>query len=109
VIDLTPDYISAGEEGEERINIEVVQIWIDPNHPDCHRDPALRTYLAKLSERGIVSLIRLNDRDAFSLLPPALSPDSQCHEVHSCTQEKQHTAAETAAALGGEFHMKVTL
>jgi hypothetical protein len=31
------------------------------------------------------------------------------HEVRSATREKTHTVAETAAALGGDFRMTVTL
>jgi hypothetical protein len=110
VIDLVPDYITARDgEGAEPLHIEVVQVWIDPDYPDAHRDPALRSYLAKLGERGCAALIRYDAMDAFTLLPPAMAGDGQWHEVRSAMREKTHTAAEKAAALGGDFKVTVSV
>jgi hypothetical protein len=108
VFDLVPDYITATEDGE-RQNIEVVQVWVDPDYPDAHRDPALREYLAKLGERGIMALIRYSAMDGFTLVPPAMMQDRQWHESHTGMKETEHTAADRAAVLGANFHMKLTL
>ena len=101
VLDIVPDFITVREgEDEEWRYIEVVQVWIDPDSPDAHRDPALREYLAKLGERGCAALIRYSATEAFTLFPPALSNDGQWHEVRGSIREKAHTAAEKLAALG---------
>ena len=110
MLDLVPDFITVTDgEGAEPRRIEVVQVWIDPNYPDAHRDPALRAYLAQLGERGCAALIRYNALDGFLLFPPALAGDGQWHEVRSATREKKHTVAETAAPLGGDVRMTVTV
>jgi hypothetical protein len=108
-IDLVPDYITVSEPGGKPTNVEVVQIWIDPDYPEAHRDPALREYLMKLGERGCAALIRYNEMDAFTLFPPTMMQDRQWHEARNAMHEKAHSAADKAAALGGHLHMKVSL
>jgi hypothetical protein len=102
VIDLVPDFITTrnNETGEVR-HVQCVQIWVDPNHPDSHRDPALRAYVERRAKDGIVALIRYSNRDGFVLIPPRLASDGQWHEVTTALRDKEHTAAQVVAALGG--------
>jgi hypothetical protein len=39
VIDITPDYVTHVDRAGERRDIEVVQMWIDPDYQDAHHDP----------------------------------------------------------------------
>jgi hypothetical protein len=98
VIDIMPDFVTIEDnETGARINMPVVQIWIDPNHPDAHRDPALRAYL---EARPTAALIRSNSHDAFLLVPPALAGDGKWHETESRrAPRKQHSAAEISKVL----------
>ena len=71
VIDIMPDFVTLDfSDGTPKTSLEVVQIWIDPKYPDAHRDPDLREWLLELGERGIVGLIRYNDKDATTIFPP---------------------------------------
>lgn len=75
VIDVMPDYISLRDNTTgELINIQVVQIWVDPRHRDAHRDAALRRWLQRRAEQGIAALIRFNSRDAVALFAPPSTP-----------------------------------
>lgn len=75
----------------------VIQIWVDPNRPDAHRDPALRAYLVLMGERlRLVSIVRWahpggqEGRDAMVIVPPCLSNDSEWIEKRSqMISEKQ--------------------
>jgi hypothetical protein len=97
VIDILPDFITlVDNETGEKINQPVVQVWLDPNHPDAHRDPALRAYLDAIPS---AALIRLNSKDAFTLFPPRIASDGQWHEIRSGTLEKQHSAAAVRKVL----------
>lgn len=68
VIDTVPDTITA-EEGGRRWQMQVAVVWIDPAHPDAHRDPALRKWL---EERNVPMLVRNGNRSATFVAPPAL-------------------------------------
>ncbi|THK37634.1 hypothetical protein EHS39_13430 [Ensifer sp. MPMI2T] len=81
VVDPLPDFIVIQTEGQPDQRVNVVQVWLHPAHPDAHRDPGLRAYLALRGARdGFAALIRLNESDGWVLFPPALSPDGQWHE-----------------------------
>lgn len=103
VIDIMPDFITATFEDAPDQRLPVLQIWIDPQHPDAHRDPALRAYIAKRCEQegGMAALIRYDSSRAFVLFPPAISSDGQWHEIHTGVADREHTAAEINAALTG--------
>lgn len=103
VIDIMPDFITAVPQGQTPIRLPVIQVWIDPNFPDAHRDPALRAYIEKRCEQegGLAAIIRYDSAKAFVLFPPAISSDGQWHEEHSGQLVEAHTAAEIAAALSG--------
>lgn len=48
VIDVMPDFVRVGPDSQA---VPVVQVWIDPDYPDAHRDPRLRAYLARRGTR----------------------------------------------------------
>ena len=102
VIDLVPDFVTLRDDktGGEAQHIQVVQIWVDPKHPDAHRDPALRAYLERRAKENIIGLVRWSDTEAIALFPPELSADRQWHEQGSSMRTKGHTAEEKVAALG---------
>jgi Putative zinc- or iron-chelating domain len=75
-IDIMPDYITFVE-GDKRANVEAVQVWVDPGFREAHRDPALRAYLARRGEEGIVGIIRFSNSDSFVLIPPAMTSDGR--------------------------------
>jgi hypothetical protein len=113
VIDVMPDYITLthNETGEQQ-NIQVVQIWCDPKHPDAHRDPALREYLRRRGDEGIMGLVRYGvAHETLMLVPPQMVADGQWHEVDSTvvnvSQEKEHTLTDMMRALGGEARMVI--
>ncbi|MBR0879595.1 hypothetical protein ACVMGC_000992 [Bradyrhizobium barranii subsp. barranii] len=114
VVDLMPDFISIqNDDSGARQNIQVVQIWCDPRHADAHRDPALRRYLSRRAEQGIIGLVRYGiAREAVTIIPPQMAPDGQWHEIDSqvmpTKQEKQHSLTDIVQALGGEARMVVT-
>ena len=109
VIDIIPDHITFQntETGAMR-HIEVVQIWIDPKHPQAHRDPALRRWMIRRAEEGKAALIRFNERDALTIFPPPFDKDGQWHEIMGNPTEGEHTLADTVRALGGELKMVTT-
>jgi hypothetical protein len=76
VIDTMPDFITVTDpanDEREVAKLEVVQVWIDPAHPKSHEDPALRRYLERRSQEGIVSIIRNGSHEGFVLLPPNMT------------------------------------
>ena len=81
----------------------MVQIWVDPKFPDAHRDPALRAYLERRAQEGIIGLVRWDNEDAIAIFPPALSSDGQWHEQGSRFRPQQHSVAEVVAALSGRL------
>jgi hypothetical protein len=101
VIDLVPDFVSLRDEATGELqHVQVVQIWVDPKHPDAHRDPALRAYLERRAKDNIIGLVRFNDMEAIALFPPELSANGQWNEKGSNMRTTGHTAAEKVAALG---------
>jgi hypothetical protein len=100
-LDLVPDFVTLRDDktGEAQ-HIQVVQIWVDPKHPDAHRDPALRAYLERRAKDNIIGLVRWDDLRSIALFPPELSADGQWHEQGSSVRTKGHTAEEKVAALG---------
>jgi hypothetical protein len=98
VVDIMPDFVTATTHNGERVSMEVVQIWVDPDYPDAHRDPALRAWLIRKNKIG---LIRYSDREAITLFPPAMMDTGQWFERRSnLSREAPHTAAQVVAALG---------
>jgi hypothetical protein len=100
VIDPLPDFITLQGDDNGDQNIPVVQVWIDPQHPDAHRDHGLRAFLARRGEHGMAALIRSDSKLAFALFPPAMSADGQWHELENrAAARPQHSAAEIGEVL----------
>ncbi|WP_456679369.1 MULTISPECIES: hypothetical protein [unclassified Bradyrhizobium] len=102
VIDIMPDFITiAPDDGGDPQNIQVVQVWIDPKHPDAHRDPALRRWMLRRAEEGKAALVRLNQHDAIVIFAPPFDAKGEWHEIKSGMKAvKTHTFAEVLQALG---------
>lgn len=96
VIDPSPDFIEIDlRDGTPMHRISVMQVWLDPKHPDAHRDPALRAYLLHRAEHyGQMAIIRYNSRDAFTLIPPNMSDTGEWIEQESRCTNVDHSPAE---------------
>src|SRR5215831_7400956 len=58
VVDVFPDTIVC-QEGDRMVRVPVVQVWVDPQYPDAHRDPRLRAWLAEQGKQyGMAAIIR---------------------------------------------------
>lgn len=100
VIDPIPDFVRMvnNETGELQVNIEVVQVWLDPDYPDAHEDPALRRYILRRATEGTATLIRLNGGDAFAIFAPPLTGDGTWRVMRGGTVERQHSIVDYFAA-----------
>lgn len=100
VIDVMPEYVTVEEpDGGPTHKFRVVQVWVDPKHPDAHRDPALRDWLER--RQGWAMLVRYSGHDGFVVFPPNLAADGQWHEVMSNhPAEVNHTAADLVRHFG---------
>lgn len=101
VIDVMPDFVTLrnNETGAEQ-HLQVVQVWIDPDYPDAHRDPALRAYIERLAANGMACQVRFGPREAITIFAPRLSEDGQWHEVTNGVLTEEHSAEQRLAALG---------
>jgi hypothetical protein len=106
VLDIVPDFVTIVIDGEET-NIQVVQVWVDPNYPDAHKDPALRRWLERRAKQNILGLVRYNERDALCLLPPDWSIHGKWVEfpIDKMQRQKQHSVTEVVKALGGNVRL----
>lgn len=102
VIDSLPDFVTAVDNTTgKHTRVPVIQVWVDPDYPDAHRDPKLRAFLARAAEQPPhpLAMIRLSPSRAFTLWPPFLSQTGEWHETEPRdTEEKQHSFAEVVAA-----------
>lgn len=114
VIDVMPDFITIQRDADgSRQNIQVVQIWCDPKHPNAHRDPALRAYLSRRAKEGTIGLVRYGTaREALTLIPPEMASDGVWHELDSnvvnVQQEKEHSIHDMMKALSAPARMVFT-
>lgn len=100
VIDIMPDFITlVPGEGAAPVNVEIIQIWLDPDYPDAHRDPALRAYLAEQGEHGKAALIRFNSSRAFVLIPPAMNEQRRWIEHDSQSTGHDHRGDDLLGGL----------
>lgn len=65
----------------------VLQVWVDPERPHAHRDPALRDYLNEMGrQHQMPALIRWahptpqEGAESMLLVPPSMRTDNQWHE-----------------------------
>ena len=101
VIDPMPDFVRLTDNDTGAVTeLPVIQIWLD--HPDAHRDPALRAWLDGEAQRvGMGALARMpRNNDAIGLFAPSISSDKQWHEVRTNFKpEEQHSAADIARVM----------
>src|SRR5262245_56200539 len=104
VVDMLPDFVTVVDETTfERRSLPVVHGAIVPVFPDAPGDPALRAYLAKRGEEGVAALIRSNEREAFTLLPPVMTEDGDWVAAWSNVDpEKQHSFTDIAKVWAGK-------
>lgn len=77
VIDILPEVIGLSRDTGERIELDVIQVWVDPKYPDAHRDPALRRYLER---QGKPALLRFAAGDAMVIVPPSVTQNGEWFE-----------------------------
>ena len=83
-----------------------VQVWVDPDYPRAHDDPALRAWIiAQAEKREVVVILRLGTDKAVTLVPPRMSATGDWLELsgkmmapHS-VGEIRRAMVEEAAAL----------
>ena len=98
VIDILPDFVTLRYPDVPDRKVPVIQVWLDPKHPDAHTDPALRAYIEKL---GCMALIRTGSYEAFVICPPKLAHDGQWHEERTNIESKgEHTMREIMEVIG---------
>jgi hypothetical protein len=107
VIDPMPDFVRMVDNtnGGLVANVEVVQVWCDPDYPDAHRDPALRRYLLRRGDEMIAALVRYDSKRAFAIIPPQMTADKEWHEHRDGMREKDHTVLDYLAA--GEENVRL--
>lgn len=94
VVDQFLDYIELEYHGE-RARIDVVQVWVDPKHPEAHRDPLLRAWLElRAAMYGQAALIRFNEKDALTLFPPSMTSTGEWVEHVGGRVGSQHSITE---------------
>jgi Fe-S-cluster containining protein len=102
VIDSMSDFVTTvNNETGERQRIPVIQVWLDPDYPDAHRDPKLRAFLAREAEQPPhpVAMIRLGQGRGFTLWSPFFTQtDAWWESEQKDCGEKQHSFEEVVAA-----------
>jgi hypothetical protein len=108
VIDIMPDFVTlVDDETGARTNVEVVQIWVDPDFPDTHRNPELRAYIERRGQDGIAAIIRYSEMRAMTIFPPSMSQDGQWHEITHGEVRPTRTAEERLAGIASAQKVKV--
>ena len=85
VVDIMPDFVGVhdpdGTGADETIDLPVMQVWADPDHPDAwEHDPAVRRYMEHVAAtRRQATLVRWANDRAVVIFPPALMRDGQWH------------------------------
>jgi Fe-S-cluster containining protein len=108
VIDIMPDFVTlVDNDTGVPTNVEVVQIWVDPDYPEAHRAPELRAYIERQGEKGIAAIIRYSEKRAMTIFPPSMSKDGQWHEVSHGKVRPTRTAEERFAGIATAQKVKV--
>lgn len=101
VIDAILDFVGMTQGDSVRVDLPAIQIWVDPNFPNAHRDAALRSYLARQAiKNGAVGLVRMGGQ-GIVLVPPSMSEDGEWFEVGGIA-EREHSIEEIARAIGAK-------
>ena len=81
VIDIMPDFIElVDNETGTRTNVEVVQLWVDPDYPTAWQSPQMRAYIERRGLEGKATIIRFSNDKAMTVFPPSMASDHQWHE-----------------------------
>lgn len=89
VIDLMPDFIGAhdpyGTGSDEVVNVPVMQVWADPQHPHAWEgDTALWRHIEHVAAtRRQATLVRIANNRAIAIFAPCLMADHQWHRKES--------------------------
>jgi hypothetical protein len=84
VIDIMPDFIHQVSEDGTRIDIQVMQIWVDPAFRDAWQEPQCKSYIEHIAERNrMATIVRWNSRDAITVFAPCLSADNEWHVIEA--------------------------
>lgn len=84
VIDPTMDVVVLGEDAFTGRRVPALQIWADASRGTPWRNLALRCWLeAEIGAREMVVVVRLNENDAITMLPPHLSETGEWAEIGS--------------------------
>jgi hypothetical protein len=100
VIDPTDDFMTIKNPQGQTSHIRTIQIWADPKRKDAHRDPALRSYLESMFDRGYVGVVRYGAVDGLALIPPAWSGEGWI-EFPTQSTGKESSLAEYLSHFGG--------
>jgi hypothetical protein len=76
VIDIMPDAVLALD-GDRVVQIQTVQIWVDPKYPNAYKDLRLREYLLRRGKEGIVGQIRFDSERSIILIPPNMNIENE--------------------------------
>ncbi len=101
VIDVMPDFVTHVDDAGVSTAIEVIQCWVDPRHPDAHKDAKFRDYLLRQALAGKAALIRYSAHDAFTLFAPPFDVNGEWHELHGESINRTHTFGEVVEAISG--------
>lgn len=94
VIDTIPDIVQTITETGEQASISAVQVWVDPDYRNAHRDPALRRFLQRRAEEdGMVAIIRYSADERFVLVAPPLA-GGEWLERHGTTVKSEKSPFE---------------
>jgi hypothetical protein len=89
VIDIMPDIVEAvHNDTGGTLEMEVIQIWIDPDYPEAHCDPALRRYIDRQRK---CALIRFNERDGIFVAPPSVTGEGWYEKESKASPGRQST------------------
>lgn len=107
VIDVMPDYVTVQENDTgKQHNIQIAQIWIDPDYPDAHRDPALRAWMFERAQEGIACIVRYDSKKALTIFPPPFDVNGEWHERwDGKSVEREQSLTEMALKLGSSVRM----
>ena len=102
VIDLMPDFVTLRDDATGQANhVQVVQIWVDPKHPDAHRDPALARLPGAPRQAEHHRPRPLGQRGGDGDLPArAVGRPSMARSRQQVPHSRSHTVEEKIAALG---------
>lgn len=100
-IPVMPDYIEIrNNDTGETTTVPALEVWLDPVHPNAHRDEGLRAYLERRAdENGMAAIVRLSPHAGFVLMAPSMMKDGKWAEVYG-QQVAEHDPGEIVKRLG---------